>query len=72
MLFEPLIDPGVGTKMDPFSFSFQWNFTWDSMPYRKYHKCRYIDSSHSHDNLDDVIAYPESIGFPEKYLFPEK
>ena len=31
-----------------------------------------MDSSHSHDHREDVIAYLEQIGFPEKYLFPEK
>ena len=31
-----------------------------------------MDSSNSHDHREDVIAYLEQIGFPEKYLFPEK
>ena len=30
-----------------------------------------MDSSYSHDHCDDVIAYAEQIGFPEKHLFPE-
>ena len=31
-----------------------------------------MDSNHSHDHRDDVIAYPEQIGFTEKHLFTEK
>ena len=31
-----------------------------------------MDSSHAHDHRDDVITYPEQIGFPEKHLFPGK
>ena len=31
-----------------------------------------MDSSHSHDHREDVIAYLEQIVFPEKYLFQEK
>ena len=31
-----------------------------------------MDSSNSHDHRDDVIAYREQIGFPEKHLLPEK
>ena len=31
-----------------------------------------MDSSHSHDHRNDIIDYPEPIGFPRKQLFPEK
>ena len=31
-----------------------------------------MGSSHSHDHRDDVITYPEWIGFAEKHQFPEK
>ena len=31
-----------------------------------------MDSSHSHDRRDAIIAYPEQISFPEKHLFHEK
>ena len=31
-----------------------------------------MDSNHSHDRRDDVVAYPGQIDFPEKHLFPEK
>ena len=31
-----------------------------------------MDTSHSHDHRDDVIAYLEQIDFRVKHLFPEK
>ena len=31
-----------------------------------------MGSSNSHDHRNDVIAYPEQIGFAEKHLFPKK
>ena len=31
-----------------------------------------MDSSHSYNHRDDVIAYPEQVGFPEKQIFLEK
>ena len=31
-----------------------------------------MGSSNSHDHRNDVIAYPEQIGFAENHLFPKK